>query len=149
MIHLEEFLVFQSRTFPASMESVSFDDEETACGIPLLTAILEQIESAETAVVLDPVSEGSGCSAYVACSGVEVSLHLSRDRAGRGREQRRDVWTLQVGPSGGLFQRVLRRLRKGADQERTRVLELLERALYDQPAEYSDIRKSTWLEING
>jgi hypothetical protein len=143
---MDDVLAFQSASFPAARAGDPDASEFEAAGIECLKCIVEEIRGDALAVEVPPLAEDSGCSAIVRWLGTGVVLHLEWFPAGPPRGQQRDVWTLQVWPSGWLH-RLLPRGRRRSDDAARAVAAAVERVLRERTAEFSEVRRCTWQDL--
>ena len=145
---MEEILAFQSRSFPAANGADPRASDDLSSGIPLLKLILDLLDHDSMRVFVPPLAEGSGCSAYVSVSGTEVDVHLTWYQTGGRTGAQRDIWTLQVGPSGGWFKRLLRKARRRDDHARESVARAVEQVLRERTDEFSQVQTCTWTDLD-
>jgi hypothetical protein len=144
---MDDVITFESAIFPAARGGDPGAPEFEAAGLECLTHIVEAICRDAIAPKVPPLAEGSGCSAIVETGGAAVLLHLTWFPAGAPGPQYRDVWTLQVGPSGGWLRRALPAARRRGDDAAQAVMAAVERALRERTAEFSEVRRCTWRQL--
>lgn len=142
-----DVLVFQSASFPAARAGDPGVSDFKAAGIECLEYILEAIRGDAIAFEGSPVAEGSGCGTYVQWLGISVGLHLTWYPAGPSHSPQRDAWTLQTWPCGWLH-RLLPRGRRRSDAAANAVSEAVERVLRERPAEFSEVRRCSWQDLD-
>jgi hypothetical protein len=143
---MNDVIAFQSSSFPAARGSDPDASESDAAGIGCLKHIVEAICGDAIALRVPPLAEGSGCSAIVESQGTAVLVHLTWFPAGPPRGQQRDVWTLQVSPSGWLH-RVLPLVRRRSAYAARAVIAAMERVLRERATEFGEVRHCTWGEL--
>lgn len=143
---MDDLIAFQSSSFPASRAGDPESSELEAAGVECLTVILAAIRGDAITLKVPPSAEGSGCSAIVVLRGTDIVVHLTWFPAGSRGAQHRDLWTLQAGPSGWLC-RLLPSGRRRSDEAGHDVMAIVERALRARPAEFTEVRRCTWRDL--
>lgn len=144
-----DVIAFQSASFPAQRAGDPDASEAEAAGVACLEYILDAIGSHGIRIQGGPpsaVAEDSGCSGIVELEQARVVIHLEWFPAGPPRGQQRDVWTLQVWPSGSL-RRALPSHRLRGDDVANAVADVLERVLRGLPGEFSEVQRCTWADL--
>lgn len=143
-----DVITFQSASFPASRGEYPGPAQAEASGLACLSRIIEFLPADSLDVVVCPFTDDEpGSAAFVECQGYEVGIYLEWYEAGPPRRPTRDVWTLQILPSGWL-RRLLPWDRRRGDRAALAVADVVESTLRALPDEFSEVRRCRWKDLD-